>query len=106
MKFEKNIKKLETFRLKVENLKSKENTKIENLLKWRENLIKKSKVSSKLINFNEVKGWHSDSNGNIHHKSGQFFSLQGVRTKEQQVARYKLGISPYYHKNMEVFWPF
>ena len=41
MKFEKNIKKLEAFRLKVENLKSKENTKIENLLKWRENLIKK-----------------------------------------------------------------
>ena len=31
--FEKNIKKLEAFRLKVENLKSKENTKIENLLK-------------------------------------------------------------------------
>ena len=81
MKFEKNIKKLETFRLKVENLKSKEDTKIENLLKWRENLIKKSKVSSKLINFNEVKGWHSDSNGNIHHKSGQFFSLQGVRNE-------------------------
>ena len=81
MKFEKNIKKLETFRLKVENLKSKEDTKIENLLKWRENLTKKSIVSSKLINFNEVKGWHSDSNGNIHHKSGQFFSLQGVRTE-------------------------
>ena len=81
MKFEKNIKKLETFRLKVENLKSKEDTKIENLLKWRENLTIKSIVSSKLINFNEVKGWHSDSNGNIHHKSGQFFSLQGVRTK-------------------------
>ena len=79
MKFEKNIKKLETFRLKVDNLKSKEDTKIENLLKWRENLIKKSKVSSKLINFNEVKGWHSDSNGNIHHKSGQFFSLGGIR---------------------------
>ena len=81
MKFEKNIKKLEAFRLKVKNLKSKEDTKIENLLKWRENLIKKSKASSKLINFNEVKGWHSDSNGNIHHKSGQFFSLQGVRTR-------------------------
>ena len=44
-------------------------------------MTKKSIVSSKLINFNEVKGWHSDSNGNIHHKSGQFFSLQGVRTE-------------------------
>jgi len=81
MKFEKNIEKLEEFRLKIEKLKSKENTEIENLLKWRENLIKKIKISSKLINFNEVKDWHSDSNGNIHHKSGQFFLLQGVRTK-------------------------
>ena len=81
MKFEKNIKKLEAFRLKIEKLKSKENTEIENLLKLRENLVKKTKSSSKLINFNEVKDWHSDSNGNIHHKSGQFFSLQGVRTK-------------------------
>ena len=80
MKFEKNIKKLEAFRLKIEKLKNKENTEIENLLKWRENLIKKSKISSKLIDFNEVKDWHSDSNGNIHHKSGQFFSLRGVRT--------------------------
>ena len=68
MKFEKNIKKLEAFRLKIENLKSKEDTKIENLLEWRENLIKKSKLSSKLINFNKIKDWHSDSNGNIHHK--------------------------------------
>ncbi len=51
------------------------------MLKWRENLIKKSKVSSKLINFNEVKDWSSDSDGNIHHKSGQFFTLKGVRTK-------------------------
>ena len=49
MKFEKNLKKLEAFRLKIKNLKSKEDAKIENLLKWRENLIKKSKVSSKLI---------------------------------------------------------
>ena len=33
MKFEKNIKKLEAFRLKVENLKSKEDIKIENFIK-------------------------------------------------------------------------
>ena len=49
MKFEKNIIKLETFRLKVENLKSKEDTKIENLLKWRENLTKKSISNHKNI---------------------------------------------------------
>jgi len=81
MKFEKNIEKLEAFRLKIEKLKYKEDTEIKNLLKWRENLIKKSKISSKLINFNEVKDWYSDPYGNIHHKSGQFFSLQGIRIK-------------------------
>ena len=81
MKFEKNIKKLESFRLKIENLKSKENTKIENLLEWRKNLINELKISSKLINFNQVKDWHTDPEGNVHHKSGQFFSLRGVRTE-------------------------
>ena len=80
MKFEKNIKKLEAFKIKLEKLKSKENTKIEDLLKWRDQLIENSKISSKLINFNEVKDWHTDSNGNVYHKSGQFFTLQGVRT--------------------------
>ena len=78
MKFEKNIEKLEAFRLKIEKLKNKENTEIKNLLKWRENLIKKLKISSKLINFNEVKDWYSDPNGNIHHKSGQFFSFCNI----------------------------
>ena len=81
MKFEKDIKKLEAFRLKLETLKHKEDTSIENLLKWREDLVKKTKVSSELIPFNEVKDWHSDAKGNIGHKSGQFFSLEGVRTK-------------------------
>ena len=81
MKFEKNIKKLEAFRLKIEKLKSKENAELNNLLKWRKNLIKTLKTSSKLINLNEVKDWHNDINGNIHHKSGQFFSVQGIRTK-------------------------
>ena len=80
MKFKKNIKKLEELRSKIEILKKKEETDIENLLKWRQNLIKKSKFSSKLINFNEVKNWKSDPSGNINHVSGQFFTLQGVRT--------------------------
>ena len=80
MKFEKNIKKLEEFRLKIQSLKNKEEADIEKLLKWRQNLLKKSNFSSKLINFDEVKNWNSDSNGNINHASGQFFTLQGVRT--------------------------
>jgi oxidase EvaA len=38
------------------------------------------KLKSKLINLNQVKNWKKDKNGNIFHESGQFFSIQGVRT--------------------------
>lgn len=38
------------------------------------------KLKSKLINLNEVKNWKVDKKGNIFHDSGQFFSIQGVRT--------------------------
>jgi len=81
MKFDKNLKNLEEFRIKIEKGRSKEEKEINELLKWRENLLKKASVSSKLINFNEVKDWSRDDKGNVHHKSGQFFTLQGVRTK-------------------------
>ena len=80
MKFKKNIKNLEEFKEKIQNTRHKEDRNIDNLLRWREKFLKKTPVSSKLINFNEVKDWKSDDNGNIHHKSGQFFIVQGVRT--------------------------
>jgi oxidase EvaA len=38
------------------------------------------KLKSKLINLNDVKNWKQDNKGNIFHESGQFFSIQGVRT--------------------------
>lgn len=38
------------------------------------------KLKSKLINLDQVKNWKKDKNGNIFHESGQFFSIQGVRT--------------------------
>ena len=81
MKFKNNLKKLEDFRRQLELLKNKEETNIENLLKWRKTLVKKSNISSKLIKLNQVKNWSIDSKGNINHKSKQFFSIKGVRTK-------------------------
>ena len=38
------------------------------------------KLKSKLINLNEVKNWKRDKKGNIFHETGQFFSIQGIRT--------------------------
>jgi dTDP-4-dehydro-6-deoxy-alpha-D-glucopyranose 2,3-dehydratase len=84
MKFKINIKNLEKFRNDLINLKDKEEMDIKDLLKWRINLIKKNKFSSKLINLNNIKDWHADTYGNIHHKSSQFFSIKGVRIKNAQ----------------------
>ena len=81
MKFKTQMKDLKKFRNKLISLKHKEETDIKKLLKWRINLKKKNKFSSKVINFNSVNNWSSDSFGNIHHKSGQFFSVKGVKIK-------------------------
>ena len=81
MKLKKNLNKLIKFRSLVELSKKKEESDITKILKWRNNLIKKNKTYSKIINFNKVKDWKTDNNGNVSHKSGQFFSLKGVRTK-------------------------
>ena len=81
MKLKKNLNKLIKFRSLVELSKKKEESDITKILKWRNNLIKKNKTYSKIINFNKVKDWKTDNNGNVCHKSGQFFSLKGVRTK-------------------------
>ena len=81
MKIKKKLNKLIKFRSLVELSKKKEEYDIKKILRWRNNLIKKNKTHSKIINFNEVKDWDTDINGNVRHKSGQFFSLKGVRTK-------------------------
>ena len=41
----------------------------------------KNKFSSKLIKLKNQKGWYKNNNGNIYHKSNQFFSIEGVRIK-------------------------
>ncbi len=38
-------------------------------------------VSVNRIPFNEMEGWYQDNEGNLHHQSGRFFSIQGIRVQ-------------------------
>ena len=54
------------------------------LLNWLENLRQKTHFESSLIPLSNLQGWAIDSTtGNIGHKSGQFFTIEGTRTKAQ-----------------------
>ena len=81
MKLEKNIKNLIKLRKIIFSTKHLENSNISHLIKLLKEENKKIKTVSKLIPLKQVRGWKEDKNGNIFHKSRQFFSIEGVRTK-------------------------
>ena len=58
-----------------------ENKNIDNILKWlkQRNKINKMRVSK--VPINALKDWYIKKNGNLFHKSGQFFSVEGVKIK-------------------------
>ena len=72
----KNLIKLREDLLKYENKEKKDTSEI---LSWRKKLLKKSKIKAKLINISQCKDWYFDKNKNLHHKSGQFFKVTGVK---------------------------
>lgn len=37
------------------------------------------KVSVEPIPFEQMEGWHKDADGSLHHNSGKFFSIEGIR---------------------------
>ncbi len=79
-----NNKKLENLNLFKKMIKDNEHFEdknVDKLLKILSNENKKIKTSSKLISLNQVRDWKKDRKGNIYHKSKQFFSIEGVRTK-------------------------
>ena len=80
IKFYPKISELEKFRKILKKSLLIEDDEIKNILSWRNKLIKKSKIKTKLINVNECKNWKTDKHGNLHHSSGQFFKVQGVKT--------------------------
>lgn len=79
MKYKNNTKNLINLKKDILRFQDKEKKSIKPLLNWRKKLIKKSKIKTRLINLNECKDWYLDKNNNLHHKSGQFFKVQGVK---------------------------
>lgn len=77
----KKYKNLNLFRKMIKDNEHFEDQKVNKLLKILSSENKKIKTSSKLISLDQVRDWKKDRNGNIYHKSKQFFSIEGVRTK-------------------------
>ena len=73
---------------KIEHLRSKislsnrfENKKIKDVLKWLNKKDKINKMKVEKVSVNKMKDWFYKKNGNLVHKSGQFFSIEGVKVK-------------------------
>jgi len=49
------------------------------LLAWRERTRASIRFNAKLIGLDEVRDWSRDAKGNVRHKTGQFFGVEGVR---------------------------
>jgi dTDP-4-dehydro-6-deoxy-alpha-D-glucopyranose 2,3-dehydratase len=49
------------------------------LLAWREQTRASIRFSAHLIALDEVRDWSRDARGNVRHKTGQFFGVEGVR---------------------------
>jgi len=80
MNFKRNLKVLNHFKKEMEKLKKVESSDIKPIIEWVKVRQKKVKSSSKIINLNSCEGWSFDKNRNLHHKSGQFFKVKGVKT--------------------------
>ena len=68
-------------RKKVLLSQNKENNNIDNILKWLRKRNKINKMRVRKIPVNQLKDWHIKKNGNLFHKSGQFFSVEGVKVE-------------------------
>ena len=79
MNYKNNLKNLIKLREDLLKHENKEKKDISEILSWRKKLLKKSKIKAKLINISQCKDWYFDKNKNLHHKSGQFFKVTGVK---------------------------
>ena len=73
--------KLSELRKEILRSQKIENKNIKSILKW---LKKRDKVNNMKVSktsVNELKDWYFKKNGNLFHKSGQFFSVEGVKVK-------------------------
>ena len=75
-KYHQNLKKL---RDKIKISSEIEVQEISYVLKWLKLRNLKNKMKVKKININQVRDWSHDKNGNLFHKSKQFFGIEGVK---------------------------
>jgi dTDP-4-dehydro-6-deoxy-alpha-D-glucopyranose 2,3-dehydratase len=70
---------LNQLRKKINLNYKKENKDISKVLNWMKKRMRQDKTQVKKVSIKDLKDWSVHSNGNIFHKSKQFFSLQGVK---------------------------
>lgn len=75
---------LEWFRGRLEASRSHEAGDPQPLLDWRNERNRTAFFEAELIALKDVRDWSVDDSGNVRHKSGQFFSIEGVRTRAGQ----------------------
>ena len=52
---------------------------LESLFQWIQRRNRNVAVSIDQIPFAEMEGWHRDEDGSLHHNTGKFFSIEGIR---------------------------
>jgi dTDP-4-dehydro-6-deoxy-alpha-D-glucopyranose 2,3-dehydratase len=71
---------LTQLRKKIRESEKIEDKDIKKTLSWFKKKTKEDKTNVQKVSINQLKDWKVYPNGNIFHKSKQFFSLQGVKT--------------------------
>jgi oxidase EvaA len=76
---------LDWFRLRLAASEAIEPKDPAPVLAWREQRRAAIQFKADLIGLDEVRGWSRDDNGNVRHKSGQFFGVEGVRIESGEL---------------------
>jgi len=71
--------KIDILRKKISESQKNENKKIDHILKWLKERNKINKMKVQKVPIKKLTQWSYKKNGNLFHKSGQFFSVEGVK---------------------------
>ena len=71
--------KIDILRKKVLQSQKNENKKVDYILKWLKQRNKVNKMKVHKVPIKKLTEWSYKENGNLAHKSGQFFSVEGVK---------------------------
>ena len=55
------------------------------ILAWRDERCRAIRFKAELIGLDDVRGWSRDAQGNVRHKTGQFFGVEGVRIESGEL---------------------